>query len=80
MSEHETVALSRELRTIEENLDAEIMRVVGRRVPFSLLVFTDPRASYVSSARREDSVREIKHLLDLWEHGAPDVPAHHYVS
>jgi hypothetical protein len=39
-------------------------------------VFTEQRASYISTVKREDSVREIKALLDDWANGLPDIPAH----
>ena len=52
------------------------LRTAGERVAFTLLVFTEGRASYISTASRPESVREIQHLLELWGHGQPDVPAH----
>ena len=48
----------------------------GERVAFTLMVFTEGRASYISTAPREFSVAEIKNLLTLWGHDMPDVPAH----
>lgn len=70
------VKVSRELQAIARDLDKSIQAAAGERVAFTLLVFTEGRASYISTASREDSVREIKHLLDLWNAGMPDVPAH----
>lgn len=71
-----TIALSEALHGIAHALDQSIERAAGEPVAFTLLVFTEGRASYVSTASREESVREIKHLLDLWGQGMPDVPAH----
>ena len=72
--------LSRDLRGIAADLSKRIEKSAGEPVAFTLLVFTEGRASYISSASREDSVREIKHLLDLWGHDMPDIPAHEYVA
>ncbi len=69
-------ALSRELQGIAQALDRTIESVAGERIGFTLMVFTEGRAQYISTVSREDSVREIKRLLSLWEHGMPDVPAH----
>lgn len=71
-----TIALSKSLQGIARELDRSIELAAGEKVAFTLIVFTEGRASYISSASREESVREIKHLLDLWQQGMPDVPAH----
>ena len=71
-----TLALSRGLKQIAEDLDKAIEAAAGERVAFTLVVFTEGRASYVSSASRADSIREMRHLLDQWEAGVPDIPAH----
>lgn len=71
-----TVALSEHLQDIARELDRRIKEVAGERVAFTLLVFTEGRASYISTAARAESVREIRHLLELWEQGMPDIPAH----
>lgn len=75
-----TVALSQHLQEIARDLDTAIETAAGERVAFTLLVFTEGRASYISTADRKESVREIKHLLDIWEQGMPDVPAHEYAG
>lgn len=71
-----TIKLSQELQTIGRALDAQIERAAGERFGFTLIVFTEGRASYLSNVSREDSVREIKHLLEMWGQGMPDIPAH----
>jgi hypothetical protein len=71
-----TIKLSQSLRAIAQALDGGIEEVCGERIAFTLIVFTEGRASYISTATREDSVREIKVLLEHWEKGMPDVPAH----
>ena len=69
-------ALSHDMQRIATDLDKAIERSAGERVAFTLIVFTPGRASYVSNADRAECVREIRHLLDLWDQGMPDVPAH----
>ncbi len=71
-----TLQLSRDLQNIGQALDRVIEKSAGERVAFTLIVFTEGRASYLSTAKRDASVREIKRLLELWEAGMPDVPAH----
>lgn len=70
--------VSEEMQSLARKLDQMIEEVAGEPVAFTLLIFTEPRASYISSAPREQSVQEIKHLLSLWEQGMPDVPAHKF--
>jgi len=71
-----TIALSAQLQHIACELNRRIEQAAGEPVAFTLLVFTEGRASYISTASREESVREIKHLLSLWGQGMPDIPAH----
>jgi hypothetical protein len=71
-----TIRLSQGLQGLATVIDQSIEQIAGERVAFTLLVFTEGRASYVSTANREESVREIKTLLSHWEQGMPDVPAH----
>lgn len=77
---HSTLALSRELQGIARNLDKAIESAAGERVAFTLVVFTEDRASYISTAPRPDSVREMKSLIGYLEQGMPDVPAHEFNS
>ncbi|MBF8176946.1 hypothetical protein [Herminiimonas contaminans] len=71
-----TIKVSMAMPAIADALDKFIEGVAGERIGFTLLVFTDERASYISNVPRVDSVREIKNLLADWEAGLPDVPAH----
>ena len=73
-----TIKLSENLQAIAKKLDADIESNAGERIAFTLIVFTEGRASYVSTCDREDSVREIRKILDLWEQGMPDIKAHDY--
>lgn len=73
-----TIRLSEGLQDIAKRLDKDIECAAGERVGFTLLVFTEGRASYISTVQRDVSVQEIKRLLGIWEQGMPDVPAHEY--
>lgn len=70
------IKVSRELRELCNTVDDRLRQIAGERVGFSLIVYTAPRASYMSSVEREQAVKAIKELLDYWESGGPDVPAH----
>ena len=76
MSDSASFKLSKELSKIANNLDKEIKEAAGERIAFTLIVFTTGRASYISSCDRKDSIREIKHLLELWDNDMPDAKAH----
>ena len=71
-----TLALSRSLQGIAQDLDLAIEAAAGERVGYTLIVFTEGRASYISTVKRDESVREIKNLLHCWGEGLPDIPAH----
>ena len=68
--------LSAELETIANELSARIAEVLGERCGFTLMVFSGKRAQYVSNCDRQESVDQIKSLLDYWGAGGPDIPAH----
>lgn len=68
--------VSRNLQMIAKELDTRLLELTGHRVAFSLLVWTDQTASYVSTADRTVVAEQLRKLLQHWEAGAPDVPAH----
>ncbi len=70
------IAVSRELQAVAQVLDEELARIAGTRVAFTLLVFTEGRANYISNADRAESVAQLRDLLTYWESGIPDIPAH----
>ena len=71
-----TIALSQNMEKIAKDLDTAIEEAAGQRVAFALFVFTPNRASYISTAKRQEVITEIKKLLSYWEQGMPDIPAH----
>ncbi len=75
MSEVRDVSL--ELQTIAQEIDARLAGIAGRRVGFSLVVYTDGRLQYVSnSTDRAEIASVLRALLAGWDKGMPDVPAH----
>lgn len=75
-----TLRVSRHLQAIAQGLSEILEEISGEKLGFTLLVFTEQRAQYVSNCKREESVAEIKHLLELWDKGQPDIPAHEVQS
>jgi len=68
--------ISRKLPDIAKEVDRLIDEAAGEKVAFTLMIFTEGRAQYISSCDRADSTREIRRMLDYWESGAPDIEAH----
>lgn len=71
-----TVAVSRDLQGIAADLDKAITASAGERMGWSLIVFTEGRASYISNCDRPEVVAAMKELLTAWGAGLPDIPAH----
>lgn len=76
MSVSATIKLSQSLQEIAALLDKRIEAAAGERIAFTLIVFTDGRASYISTCSRADSVQGMRELLKLWDQGMPDIKAH----
>lgn len=70
------IKLSKSLKQIADNLDKDIQEKSGEKLAFTLMVFTEGRAQYISNVDRQTSVEQIKQMLDYWEDGMPDIPAH----
>lgn len=73
-----TIKVSHAMQGLAQGIAEVLDDIAGERVAFALIVYTEGRASYVSNATREESVRELKLLLEHWENGTPDIPAHKY--
>lgn len=70
------IRISRTLQALAGGVEATLQRAAGRPVLFSLWVWTDGRAQYVSNADRASVVAAMREALDRWEAGQPDVPQH----
>lgn len=68
--------VSENLQRLAQGIDAAIEAIAGERIAFTLVVFTPQSGNYISSASRQENVRELEHLLRMWREGKPDVPLH----
>lgn len=68
--------ISKALRQVASNVDQSLRHIAGERVGFSLFVWTDGRAQYVSNCERVDIAKAITECLDRWSTGMQDVPLH----
>lgn len=69
--------VSEGLQQVAKSLDGQLEALAGERVGFSLFVFTEGRAQYISSSSDRAAIkRVILSVLDGWDKGMPDVPAH----
>lgn len=70
-------AVSESLPGLAKIIDAYLSDVAGERVTYSLIVFTNPRFSYISnSGDRAEIAGALQALIDGWKKGMPDIPAH----
>jgi hypothetical protein len=70
------VAVSQRLQDLARELDRQLEDIAGEPVGFTLIVYTSPRASYISNVDRKVAIREMLRLLAAWRAGMPDIPAH----
>ncbi len=71
-----TIKLSQNMQGIAQGLDDVIRDIAREQIGFALVVFTEGRASCVSNCDRAEIVQQLKDLLDIWDQGMPDIPAH----
>lgn len=69
--------LSVRLQDIAQSLSDVLSDVAGEPVPFVLVVQADKIAQYVSNCDRKDGCELIESLLERWEAGRADIPAHY---
>lgn len=73
----ETLLVSEELQTVAAVIDDALANIAGKRVGFSLFIWTEERAQYVSnSTQRKEIQTAVRAVLDGWDQGMPDIPAH----
>ena len=75
-----TIRLSKNLQTIAKNLDTDIEAAAGEKIAFTLIIYTEGRASYVSTADRKSSLEAMEKMMDYWKQGMPDIKAHDIFS
>lgn len=69
--------LSVRLQDIAQSLSDVLSDVVGEPVPFALVLQADKIAQYVSNCDRKDGRELIESLLERWDAGCADIPAHY---
>lgn len=71
------VRVSEALQGVAHGLDERLTEIAGERVTFSLFVWTEGRANYISNAADRDQVAGVlRKMLEGWDAGMPDIPAH----
>lgn len=68
--------VSRHLQTIAAEIDDRLTQLVGKKVAFSLFVWTDGRSNYISTADRKEVAAVMVEHLKGWAKGMPDIAAH----
>lgn len=74
----DAVKVSEHLQAVARELDQRLERIAGKRVAFSLFVWTDGRSNYISTADRSEIIAVMEQMIAGWKQGMPDVPAHEY--
>ncbi len=77
------ILISKNLRSIADELKEKLSSIAGENIKFSLVVFNneqDARLNYISNCDRSDVLKVFKTLVEGWEKGMPDIPAHEYSS
>lgn len=71
--------ISEELSAIADRLNKKLEEIAGQPMSFSLCVFNaEPgsRINYISNCKRDDVANAWLSMIDGWEAGMPDIPAH----
>ena len=72
-----SVKVSEELQELAKKLDRKLEEIAGQRVGFSLFVWTDGMANYVSNSTDRREIRAaLGTVMAHWANGMPDIPAH----
>lgn len=69
--------VSRELQRIGKQALGEIDKVApGTDPAFILIVFIEDQCQYIGNADRTHVIAAMRDLIEKWESGMPDIPAH----
>lgn len=68
--------VSAQLQGVGRLVATALERAAGRRVDWSLFVWTEGRANYIASADRREVAPVIGSILAGWRRQMPDLPAH----
>ena len=77
MTASPTLTISLGLRGLANDLEKRLIQMTGTRQPFILVIMTgDGVVQHVSNTHKEDRIVVLRELIDRWERGEPEVPAH----
>jgi hypothetical protein len=71
-----TNKVSLALPAIANQLDKQLEDAAGERVAFTLIVYTPERANYIGNCNRDEAAKAITEMIEAWNAGMPDIPAH----
>lgn len=73
----QTIAVSLTMQDLATLINDRLAAAAGEPVAWVLVLQTDGVAQYVSNTERADGVELIRSLLDRWQAGRADIPAHY---
>lgn len=69
--------ISKKLPAVADHLSSKLRKIAGQPVAFSLIVWTEGRFQYVSNSKDRAEIKTaLQALIDGWDEGMPDIPAH----
>lgn len=69
--------VSRRGQKIATRVERLVNDAAGERVAFSLFVWTEGRCTYLSNSPDRAEIKTVlKAIIDGWDDGMPDIPAH----
>lgn len=71
-----TRKVSERMQRLAAVVDGAVTETAGQKMGWSLIVFTEGRAQYISNCSRPEVVTAMKELITAWDAGLPDIPAH----
>lgn len=73
----QTIAVSLTMQDLATLINDRLAAAAGEPVAWVLVLQTDGVSQYVSNTERADGVELIQSLLDRWQAGRADIPAHY---
>ena len=68
---NQMITLSKGLQDVAKNLDKDIEEKAGEKIGFTLIIYTEGRAQYVSTIDRESSIEQMEYSISLWRQNMP---------
>jgi hypothetical protein len=77
LTPEQQVRVSLVMQRIAKQVDRELRKAAGTRVPFSLFTWGGDRSQYVTNVTREDAILVMQETLDRWKRREPDLGPPH---